>query len=87
MALPFLLELRDGIFDLHKDAFDAAYFAYLAGSSPVPSPIIPVDPRDVAAPPVKLVATVMPKRAHPEVVVALDVSSSDGSDSEDVLSE
>ena len=86
MALPLLLELRDGFFDLHKNAFDAAYFAFLAGSSPVPSSDVPTVSRDVVAPSVKLVASVTPKRAHPEVTIDLPVSSSDDSSSDEDLS-
>ena len=70
----------------NKDAFDAAYFAFLAGSSPLPHPNVPAGPRDAVAPSVKLVASVTPKRAHPEVVVDLPVSSSDDGSSDEDLS-
>ena len=79
-ALPFLMELRDGFYQLHKDAFDAAYLAYLAGPSPTSDPNAPADSPDVITPPVQLVASVTPKRAHPEVVVDLPISSSDDED-------
>ena len=82
MALPFLQELRDGFFDLHKDAFDAAYFAFLAGSSPVTSPQDLAVPQDVAAPHVTMVASVTPGYDHPKVVLNLQMSSSDEDDSD-----
>ena len=82
VALPFLLELRDGLFDLHKAAFDTAYFAYLADSSPLPKPESPTVPFDVVAPHVTLVANVTPRSAHPGVKIDLQVSSS-SEDSDD----
>ena len=83
MALPFLLELRDGLFDLHKAALDAAYFAYLAGSSPVSQPTSPTGPRDIIAPQVKLVANVTPRTACPEIKVDLPLSSASDDSDED----
>ena len=86
MALPFLQELRDGFFDLHKDAFDAAYFAFLAGSSPVTSPQDLAVPQDVVAPlvapHVTVVASVTPRHEHPKVMLDLQKGSSDEDDSD-----
>ena len=86
MALPLLLELRDGLFDLHKAAFDVAYFAYLASSSPLSTPSTPTGPLDVVAPHVKLVANVTPRSAYPEVKVDLKIASSDDDESDEDLS-
>ena len=83
-ALPFLLELRDGLVDLHKDAFDTAYFAFLASSSPPPESESQPVSSDTAAPSMKLVANITPRSAYPEVKVDLQVSSSSDDSDEDL---
>ena len=69
-----------------KAAFDVAYFAYLASSSPLSKPTTPTGPLDIVAPQVKLVANVTPRSAHPEVKVDLRIASSEDDESDEDLS-